>query len=79
MNEIHQRQPTLRLAPQTVFLQQVLYCHSAAQLLISGLKNPTVIKILLVELEKAVLKGDIPPTVAAERLISHYKGHYKNQ
>ena len=50
-----------------------------AQILISDLKDHTAIKSLLVELEKAVLKGDIPPTVAAERLISHYKGQYKNQ
>jgi LAO/AO transport system kinase len=45
-----------------------------AELLIVGLKNHSVVKSLVPTLESAVLKGELPATVAAQRLIEHYKG-----
>ena len=44
-----------------------------AELLIGGLKNHNVVKSLVPTLEAAVLKGELPATVAAQRLIEHYK------
>jgi LAO/AO transport system kinase len=44
-----------------------------AELLIAGLKNHDVVKSLVPTLEAAVLKGELPATVAAQRLIDHYK------
>lgn len=45
-----------------------------AELLIVGLKNHSAVKSLVPTLESAVLKGELPATVAAQRLIEHYKG-----
>ena len=45
-----------------------------AELLIVGLKNHNAVKSLVPTLESAVLKGELPATVAAQRLIEHYKG-----
>lgn len=45
-----------------------------AELLIVGLKNHSTVKSLVPTLESAVLKGELPATVAAQRLIEHYKG-----
>jgi LAO/AO transport system kinase len=44
-----------------------------AELLIAGLKNHDAVKSLVPSLEAAVLKGELPATVAAQRLIDHYK------
>ena len=44
-----------------------------AELLIAGLKNHDAVKSLVPTLEAAVLKGELPATVAAQRLIDHYK------
>ena len=45
-----------------------------AELLIVGLKNHRAVKSLVPTLESAVFKGELPATVAAQRLIEHYKG-----
>ena len=45
-----------------------------AELLIVGLKNHSAVKSLVPTLESAVLKGELPATVAAQRLIEHYIG-----
>lgn len=44
-----------------------------AEALIAELKNHPQIKALVPELERAVSEGKLPPTVAAQRLIEHYK------
>lgn len=44
-----------------------------AQSLISDLKDHASIKTMVEQLEQAVREGNTPPTVAAERLIAHYK------
>ena len=44
-----------------------------AEVLIAELKNHPQIKALVPELERAVSEGKLPPTVAAQRLIEHYK------
>ena len=44
-----------------------------AQVLISHLEDQPTIKTMLEQLEQAVRKDNIAPTVAAERLIFHYK------
>ena len=44
-----------------------------AEALIAELKNHPQVKSLVPELERAVSEGKLPPTVAAQRLIEHYK------
>jgi LAO/AO transport system kinase len=44
-----------------------------AEALITELKNHPEVKIKVPELEQAVLKGKLPATVAAQRLIEYYK------
>jgi LAO/AO transport system kinase len=44
-----------------------------AEALIADLKNHPRVKSLVPELENAVLEGKLPATVAARRLIEHYK------
>jgi LAO/AO transport system kinase len=44
-----------------------------AEALIADLKNQPQVKMLVAELERAVTEGKLPPTVAAQRLIEHYK------
>ena len=44
-----------------------------AELLISDLKQHRAIKSMVPELEQAVLSAELPATVAAQRLIEHYK------
>ena len=50
-----------------------------AQSLIADLKQHPAIDSMAVQLEQAVRDGSIPPTVAAERLIAHYKSQHKSQ
>tara|TARA_B110000967_G_C18892597_1_gene568391 strand:- start:1829 stop:2812 length:984 start_codon:yes stop_codon:yes gene_type:complete len=47
--------------------------NETAEALIAELKNHPQIKALAPELERAVSEGKLPPTVAAQRLIEHYK------
>ena len=44
-----------------------------AEALVADLKNHPAVKSLVPELEQAVLRGELPPTLAAQRLIEHYK------
>ena len=44
-----------------------------AELLISDLKQHSAIQSMVPALERAVLKAELPATVAAQRLIEHYK------
>jgi LAO/AO transport system kinase len=44
-----------------------------AESLIADLKSHPSIKALVPELERAVLAGELPAIVAAQRLIMHYK------
>lgn len=44
-----------------------------AEALIADLKNHPKVKALVPELERAVLAGELPAIVAAQRLIKHYK------
>ncbi|MDG1485350.1 MAG: methylmalonyl Co-A mutase-associated GTPase MeaB, partial [Porticoccaceae bacterium] len=44
-----------------------------AEALIADLRNHPQVKALVPELESAVLAGDMPAIVAAQRLIAHYK------
>ena len=44
-----------------------------AELLISDLKQHSAIQSMVPELEQAVLSAELPATVAAQRLIAHYK------
>lgn len=44
-----------------------------AETLVADLKNHPQVKLLVEELERAVTEGQLPPTVAAQRLIEHYK------
>ena len=44
-----------------------------AELLISDLKQHSAIQSMVPELEQAVLSAELPATVAAQRLIEHYK------
>lgn len=44
-----------------------------AEALIADLKSHPEVKSLVPELERAVTEGKLPPTVAAQRLIEHYK------
>ncbi|MDG1311071.1 MAG: methylmalonyl Co-A mutase-associated GTPase MeaB [Porticoccaceae bacterium] len=46
-----------------------------AEELLAGLKGHPEVKSLVPALEKAVLAGDMPAIVAAQRLIAHYKGN----
>mgnify|MGYP001574793649 CR=1 FL=1 len=47
--------------------------NETAEVLIADLKNHPQVKSLVPELEQAVIEGKLPPTVAAQRLIEHYK------
>ena len=44
-----------------------------AEALVSDLKNDPQVKALVPELERAVLEGTLPATVAAQRLIEQFK------
>ena len=47
--------------------------NETAEALIADLKNHPQVKSLVPALEQAVIEGKLPPTVAAQRLIEHYK------
>lgn len=47
--------------------------HETAEALIADLKTHPQVKSLVAELEQAVIEGKLPPTLAAQRLIEHYK------
>jgi len=47
--------------------------NETAEALIADLKSHPQVKSLVAELEQAVVEGKLPPTVAAQRLIEHYK------
>ena len=81
MNEVWNTVTAFRMALTDSGELDVLRAHQArawmwaetAELLIAGLKNHNVVKSLVPTLEAAVLKGELPATVAAQRLIEHYK------
>ncbi len=47
--------------------------NETAEALIADLKDHPQVRSLVPELEEAVIEGRLPPTVAAQRLIEHYK------
>lgn len=81
MNEVWNTVTAFRMALTDSGELDVLRAHQArawmwaetAELLIAGLKNHNAVKLLVPTLEAAVLKGELPATVAAQRLIEHYK------